>query len=145
MRTFRRPRAQGDGVMVRQPSGMTRRQFLTTAALTSGTAALGAFVAPALGQQPKLVYWAYQFLRSSDESRVNFAQEWATKNKVEMQITLVPWKEFMTKITAAIQAQATPDIVESGGVELRALGQLLDVTDVYEKLEKEHGGRLGAS
>ena len=105
--------------MLRQPSGMTRRQFIATAALTSGTAALGAFVAPALGQQPKLVYWAYQFLRSSDEARVNFAQEWAAKNKVEMQITLVPWKEFMTKITAAIQAQATPDIVESGGVELR--------------------------
>ena len=62
-----------------------------------------------------------------------------------MQITLVPWKEFMTKITAAIQAQATPDIVESGGVELRALGQLLDVTDLYEKLEKEHGGWLGSS
>ena len=76
---------------------------------------------------------------------MNFAQEWAAKNKVEMQITLVPWKEFMTKISAAIQAQATPDIVESGGVELRALGQLLDVTDVYEKLEKEHGGWLGAS
>jgi len=115
------------------------------AALTSGAATFGAFVAPALGQQPKLVYWAYQFLRSSDEARVNFAQEWAAKNKVEMQITLVPWKEFMTKISAAIQAQATPDIVESGGVELRALGQLLDVTDVYEKLEQEHGGWLGSS
>ena len=106
---------------------------------------MGAFVAPALGQQPKLVYWAYQFLRASDEARVHFAQEWATKNKVEMQITLVPWKEFMPKITAAIQAQATPDIVESGGVELRALGQLLDVTDLYETLEKEHGGWLGSS
>ena len=122
--------------MLRQSSGMTRRQFIATTALTSGAAALGAFVAPALGQQPKLVYWAYQFLRASDEARVNFAQEWAAKNKVEMQITLVPWKEFMTKISAAIQAQATPDIVESGGVELRALGQLLDVTDIYEKLEK---------
>jgi multiple sugar transport system substrate-binding protein len=131
--------------MLRQPSGMTRRQFIATAAVTSGAAAFGAFVAPALGQQPRLVYWAYQFLRASDEARVNFAQEWAAKNKVEMQITLVPWKEFMTKITAAIQAQATPDIVESGGVELRALGQLLDVTDVYEKLEKEHGGWLGSS
>ena len=30
-------------------------------------------------------------------------------------------------------------------MELRALGQLLDVTDVYEKLEKEHGGWLGAA
>ena len=131
--------------MLHRPSAMTRRQFMATAALASGAAALGAFVAPALGQQPKLVYWAYQFLRSSDEARVNFAQEWAAKNKVEMQITLVPWKEFMTKISAAIQAQATPDIVESGGVELRALGQLLDVTDIYEKLEQEHGGWLGSS
>jgi ABC-type glycerol-3-phosphate transport system substrate-binding protein len=94
---------------------MIRRQFIATAALTSGAATLGAFVAPALGQQPRLVYWAYQFLRSSDEAWVNFAKEWADKNKVEMQITLVPWKEFMTKITAAIQAQATPNIVESGG------------------------------
>ena len=131
--------------MLRQPSAIIRRQFIATAALTSGAAAFGAFVAPALGQQPKLVYWAYQFLRSSDEARVNFAQEWAAKNKVAMQITRVPWKEFMTKITAAVQAQATPDIVESGGVELRALGQLLDVADVYEKLEKEHGGWLGSS
>src|SRR6266851_4731581 len=142
IRTSLRLRVQGDGIMLRQPSGMTRRQFVATAALTSGAATFGA--APALGQQPKLVYWAYQFLRSSDEARVNFAQEWATKNKVEMQITLVPWKEFMTKITAAIQAQATPDIVKSGGVELRALGQLLDVTDVYEKLEKEHADWLVA-
>jgi hypothetical protein len=37
---------------------MTRRQFIATAALTSGAAAFGALVAPALGQQPKLVYWA---------------------------------------------------------------------------------------
>jgi ABC-type glycerol-3-phosphate transport system substrate-binding protein len=107
--------------------------------------ALGPFVAPALAQQPKLVYWAYQFLRASDEARVNFAKEWAEQNKVDMQITLVPWKEFMTKISAAIQAKATPDIVESGGVELRALDQLLEVTDVYTTLEKEHGGWLGAA
>ncbi len=75
--------------MLRQPAGMTRRQFMATAALTSGAAAFGA--APALGQQPRLVYWAYQFLRSSDEARVNFAQEWAAKNKVEMQIWPAPW------------------------------------------------------
>ena len=51
----------------------------------------------------------------------------------------------MPKITAAIEAKATPDIVESGGVELRARGQLLDVTDIYKKLEKEHGGWVGAA
>jgi multiple sugar transport system substrate-binding protein len=134
--------------MYESPSRLSRRQFITSTALAAGAAAVGTavgpFVAPALAQKPRLVYWAYQFLRASDESRVNFAKEWGEKNNVEMQITLVPWKEFMTKISAAIQAQATPDIVESGGVELRALGQLLEVTDLYEKLDKEHGGWLGA-
>jgi multiple sugar transport system substrate-binding protein len=134
--------------MQQRPSQLTRRQFITSTALAAGAAAVGTtvgpFVAPTLADKPKLVYWAYQFLRASDESRVNFAKEWAEKNNVDMQITLVPWKEFMTKISAAIQAKATPDIVESGGVELRALGQLLDVTDLYEKLDKEHGGWLGA-
>ena len=132
---------------MQQPScQLTRRQFITSTALAAGAAtvgtAVGPFVAPALADKPKLVYWAYQFLRASDESRVNFAKEWAEKNNVDMQITLVPWKEFMTKISAAIQAKATPDIVETGGVELRALGH--EVTDLYEKLDKEHGGWLGA-
>lgn len=128
--------------MMPQPARLTRRAFLATAA---SAAALSAFPAPALAQQPKLVYWAYQFLRSSDEARVNFAKEWAEKNKVDMEITLVPWKEFMTKISAAIQAQATPDIIESGAVELRGRGQLLEVTDIYNKLEQEHGGWLGVA
>jgi ABC-type glycerol-3-phosphate transport system substrate-binding protein len=131
--------------MAPQSSRLTRRQFLASTALATGAAAMGPFVAPALAQKPKLIYWAYQFLRASDEARVNYAKEWAEKNNVDMQITLVPWKEFMTKISAAIHAQATPDIVESGGVELRALGQLLDVTDLYTQLEKEHGGWLGAA
>jgi multiple sugar transport system substrate-binding protein len=129
--------------MLPQASSLTRRQFIASTTLAAGAVAMGA--APAFAQKPKLVYWAYQFLRASDEARVGFAQEWAKQNKVDMQITLVPWKEFMTKVSASIQAKATPDIVESGGVELRALNQLLDVTDVYEQLEKEQGGWLGAA
>jgi ABC-type glycerol-3-phosphate transport system substrate-binding protein len=129
--------------MLRQPSGLTRRQFIASTALAAGAVAMGG--APALAQKPKLIYWAYQFLRASDESRVNFAKQWAKDNNVDMQITKVPWKEFMTKISAAIQAKATPDIVESGGIQLRSQKQLLEVTDVYEQIEKEHGGWLGAS
>lgn len=127
-----------------QATHLTRRKFLST---TATVAAVGAFGAPALAQsaKPKLVYWAYQFLKSSDEARVNFAKEWAEKNNVDIDITLVPWKEFLTKISAAIQANATPDIVESGAVELRAREQLLEVTDIYNKLEKEHGGWVGVA
>ncbi|MDH3603409.1 MAG: extracellular solute-binding protein [Candidatus Tectomicrobia bacterium] len=129
--------------MSQQPFQLSRRQFIASAALATGGVAMGA--APVFAQKPKLVYWAYQFLRSSDESRVAFAEEWAKQNNVDLQITLVPWKEFMAKISAAIQAKATPDIVENGGVQLRSQGQLLEVTDVYEQLEKEHGGWLGAA
>ena len=32
------------------------------------------------------MYWAYQFLRSSDESRVAFAKEWAKQNNEKVLI-----------------------------------------------------------
>jgi multiple sugar transport system substrate-binding protein len=126
-------------------SRSTRRQFLTSTALTAGAVATVGFPARVSAQRPKLVYWCYQFLKASDDARAEFAREWAKKNNVDLQMTMVPWKEFMAKITAAIEAKATPDVVESGGVELRARGQLLDVTDVYKKAEKAEGGWIGPS
>src|SRR2546427_12702993 len=132
--------------MARSANHQTRRQFLTkSAALAAGAGATLSFPAPAVAQRPKLVYWCYQFLKASDDARADFAREWAKKNNVDLQLSMVPWKEFMAKITAAIEAKATPDIVESGGVELRGRGQLLDVTDIYKKLEKAHGGWVGPS
>jgi multiple sugar transport system substrate-binding protein len=132
--------------MARPVMRRTRREFLTkSATLAAGASALAAFPAPAVAQRPKLVYWCYQFLKASDEARANFAQEWAKKNNVDLQLTMVPWKEFMPKITAAIEAKATPDVVESGGVELRGRGQLLDVSDIYQKAEKAYGGWVGPS
>src|SRR5881296_845261 len=132
--------------MARPAIRPTRRQFLkTSAAVAVGAGATRPFGTPALAQRPKLVYWCYQFLKSSDDARANFAQEWAKKNNVDLQISLVPLKEFLPKITAAIEAKATPDIVESGGVELRGRGQLLDVTDIYKKAEKAYGGWVGPS
>src|SRR5207244_12451099 len=119
-----------------------RREFLRSVSLAAGAAAL-AFPAPAVGQRPKLIYWCYQFLKESDDARASFAREWAKKNNVDLQLTMVPWKEFMPKITAAIEAKATPDVVESGGVELRGRGQLLNVTDIYRKLEKSYSGWVG--
>jgi multiple sugar transport system substrate-binding protein len=123
----------------------TRRQFLRSTALTAGAASALPFAAPAFAQRPRLVYWCYQFLKASDDARANFAREWAKKNNVDLQLSMVPWKEFMPKITAAIEAKATPDVVESGGVELRARHQLLEVTDLYKKAEKQYGGWVGPS
>src|SRR3989454_4179547 len=130
--------------MVPESSARTsRRQFLRSTALGAGAAAVFPFAAPAVAQRPKLVYWCYQFLKSSDDARASFAQEWAKKNNVDLQISMVPLKEFLPKITAAIEAKATPDIVESNAPELRGRGQLLDVTDIYKKLEKSYGGWVG--
>jgi multiple sugar transport system substrate-binding protein len=121
----------------------TRREFLKSASLAAGATATLSFPAPAVAQRPKLIYWCYQFLKQSDDARANFAREWAQKNNVELQISLVPQKEFLPKITAAIEARATPDIVETNAVELRGRGQLLEVTDIYRKLEKTYGGWVG--
>src|SRR6058998_435011 len=130
--------------MARAAKRHTRREFLkNSAALAAGAAAALPFAPPAGAQRPKLNYWCYQFLKESDDARANFAREWAQKNNVDLQITMVPLKEFLPKITAAIEAKATPDIVESNAVELRARGQLLDVTDLYKKLEKTYGGWVG--
>ncbi len=123
----------------------TRRRFLKATGLAASAAATFPFAAPAVAQRPRLVYWCYQFLKESDEARASFAREWARKNTVDLQLTMVPWKEFMAKITAAIEARATPDIVESGGVELRGRGQLLEVGDLYRKLEKSYGGWGGSA
>src|SRR5213594_3973848 len=130
--------------MPRAAKRHTRREFLKkSAALAAGAVATLPFAAPAVAQRPKLNYWCYQFLKESDDARANFAREWAQKNNVDLQITMVPLKEFLPKITAAIEAKATPDIVESNAVELRGRGQLLDVTDIYKKLEKTYGGWVG--
>ena len=130
--------------MARSAIRPTRRQFLkASAALAAGAGATLPFGAPAVAQRPKLAYWCYQFLKASDDARADFAREWAKKNNVDLQMTMIPWKEFMPKITAAIEAKATPDVVESGAVELRGRGQLLDVTDVYKKVEKANGGWVG--
>jgi multiple sugar transport system substrate-binding protein len=120
----------------------TRRAFLRSASLAAGAAAV-AFPAPAVAQRPKLIYWCYQFLKESDDARANFARDWAKKNNVDLQISMVPQKEFLPKITAAIEAKATPDVVESNLVELRARGQILDITDLYKKIEKTYGGWVG--
>jgi ABC-type glycerol-3-phosphate transport system substrate-binding protein len=126
--------------MADSPIRPTRREFLTSTSL--GAAAL-LMPSPAVAQRPKLIYWCYQFLKESDDARANFAREWAKKNNVDLQLTMVPQKEFLPKVTAAIEAKATPDIVESNAVELRGRGQLLDVTDIYRKLEKTYGGWVG--
>ncbi len=132
--------------MARPAKRHTRRDFLKESAalaVGAGAASTLSFATPAVAQRPKLNYWCYQFLKESDDARANFAREWAQKNNVDLQITMVPLKEFLPKITAAIEAKATPDIVESNAVELRARGQLLDVTDIYKKLEKTYGGWVG--
>jgi ABC-type glycerol-3-phosphate transport system substrate-binding protein len=67
--------------------------------------------------------------------RVNFAKEWAEKNNVEMQITLVPWKEFDQDLRR-YSGQSHPRHRRNRWHGLQRLGQLLEATDVY-KLDKE--------
>src|SRR5262245_18708024 len=78
-----------------------------------------AAAAPGQGSRPRLVYWVYQFLKSSDDARYEFGKKWAEQNNVDLEMTLVPQKDFLTKIAAAIEAKAAPDIIENQAVVLR--------------------------
>jgi ABC-type glycerol-3-phosphate transport system substrate-binding protein len=129
--------------MARPVTVHSRREFLKSASITAGAVAALSVPVPARAQRPKMIYWCYQFLKESDDARANFAREWAKKNNVDLQISMVPQKEFLPKITAAIEAKATPDVVESNLVELRARDQVLDITDLYKKIEKTYGGWVG--
>jgi multiple sugar transport system substrate-binding protein len=114
-------------------------------AVTKPAAAVAAPAKPAATGPVRMNYWVYQFLKESDDFRVEFGKKWAAENNVILNQSLVPWKEFMAKITAGIEAGTTPDVVESGAVQLRGRGQLLEVTDIYQRLEKEQGGWVGSS
>jgi ABC-type glycerol-3-phosphate transport system substrate-binding protein len=133
--------------MARPAKPHTRRHFLRESAalaVGAGAASTLSFAAPAVAQRPKLNYWCYQFLKESDDARANFAREWAQKNNVDLQITMVPLKEFLPKITAAIEAKATPDIFESNEVELRARGHLQEAGEDVRRMggqrAQDHAG-----
>src|SRR5262245_42081443 len=75
----------------------SRREFLRSTSLTVGAAAALSFPAPAVAQRRKMIYWGYEFLKESDDARANFAREWAKKNNVDLQLTMVPLKEFLLR------------------------------------------------
>lgn len=114
-------------------------KYLCLAVLLMGLTA--GLAAGSLGkQQPQLTVWARaSFVADVNNYLTGKAKEWGRKNGVDVRVSLLPAKEFTTKIYAAIQAGRAPDVVVHGWPvgEFANKGYLLPLDDVVDKLGRD--------
>ena len=131
-------------------NGLTRRQVLKTGAATAAFAASSRVLTPrksVAAREQKLVFWLQPNFnptadRLLEEQTMAFAKEARLKDS-EVQILKVPGGELAPRLTAALEVGAPPDVTrlsESFVARHRALGQLLDITDILTEMRKAPGG-----
>ncbi len=131
-----------------------RRHLLRTSAAAGATLAAGGMLGsrPAQARDKKLVYWHIPtFTPMADEAARQFFDEFCKQaglKESEVSFIVVPNSELVPRLSAALEAGSPPDVVRlyKSYVQLyRAQGQLLDVTDVVEKMKKAKGGLFDSS
>ncbi len=131
-----------------------RRHLLRTSAAAGATLAAGGMLGsrPAQARDKKLVYWHIPtFTPMADEAARQFFDEFCKQaglKESEVSFIVVPNSELVPRLSAALEAGSPPDVVrlyESYVQLYRAQGQLLDVTDVVEKMKKAKGGLFDSS
>ena len=122
-------------------SKLTRRHFLaTTAASTALIAAPYVRGAHAAGKL-SVGFWDHWVPGANDATKV-MCEEWAAKEKVDIQVDYIPSQGFKLLLTqqAEAQAKAGHDILAmSTWVPSDHANQLERVDDIMEPLLKEHG------
>lgn len=133
---------------------LSRRRLLgTSAAAVTATAAgstrfdamLAAKAAPAVIQgSAKLTYWGgLIFSDDANNLLVDTINEWGDANNVDTEVVMINQNETNQKVSAAVESGTMPDALDMG-LDLQLLltntGQLLDLTDVYDKIGAAHGG-----
>lgn len=139
---------------------ISRRSFLAAA----GAAAAGVGLAPRLGARSvssgattssaasasgekfrgSLEVWGVvSFTPAGDALLGQQMKDWGSKNGVSVTYTAVPGTDYETKVGAAIQAGALPDVVMLEGTDpiyYASQGHIIDITDVYKEVKGLGGG-----
>ena len=119
---------------------ITRRQFT---GLVSGLAAVGA-VAPRAPAQVKgttlNVLYGTWFVPAAETIFKDQLQEWGKQAGVTVNYESIQWPQIQAKVTAAIAANAGPDIIQFWGFWPQLYkDNLVDVSDVVAGLVKDQG------
>ena len=139
---------------------ITRRSFLTGASAVAAGAGVTGLLTAAGGDSPvnspasgpvakkKLggsleVWGVVSFTPAGDALLGQQMKDWGAKNGVSVTYTAVPGTDYETKVGAAIQAGALPDVVMLEGTDpiyYGSQGHIIDITDVYHSVKNLGGG-----
>lgn len=117
--------------------GLAPRLSSTTARPVAGSAAGGKL-------RGSLDVWGIvSFTPAGDALLGQQMKDWGAKNGVSVTYTAVPGTDYETKVGAAIQAGALPDVVMLEGTDpiyYASQGHIIDISDVYHAVKGLGGG-----
>lgn len=85
------------------------------------------------------VWLMKNFSDESNQFLVDRSMQFGAENNLDVSVELVPYTEFSTKWTAAVESGDVPDVTYMGYQEVGMFGSqgvLMDVSDVYEQIDK---------
>ena len=118
----------------------------STGASTAPASAAAASTAPsaAASFSGKLLAWGIvSFTTDGDKLLGEQMMAWGKENKVEVEYVALPGSDYDSKVAAAVETGAIPDVVMMGGtnsIYYAGQNRLADMTDVYDKIKGLGGG-----
>lgn len=133
--------APSGGSATTAPAGGTTA---TTAASSPATTGNTPATAPAKAFGGKLTAWGIvSFTTDGDALLGQQMQEWGKANNVSVEYVPLPGSDYTTKVAAAVETGAIPDVVMMSGTSTifyAAQNRLVDITDIYNSVKGLGGG-----
>jgi len=131
---------------------ITRREFVKTAGIAAGMAAVGTGIegilasrqAPVYAQERSLHFLLWKnFSPPADVEILRQAEEWGKQSKVKVKIEQINANDIPARAAAAIESKQGPDIIQFFHNWQNQYGDsLVDVTDICTALESKYGGYI---
>lgn len=127
------------------PIPFTRRTAIKAALSVAGAGGVTIlFGCSGSDSSKKMTAWGtVSFTKAGDRLLGQQMDDWAKDAGVSLEYTAVPGSDYTTKVSAAVEGKALPDLVmlQSGQpVYFGSQGHLADVSDLYAGLKKLGGG-----
>src|SRR5436853_3000595 len=119
--------------------GMNRRQFVTTTGATLAAAALGPTIRIKRRQKTlKILQWSH-FVPSYDVWFDKYAKDWGTAKGIDVTVDHIALADLGTRANAEVAAQQGHDLFQFLSPPGAFEPQVLDMADVVQQAERQHG------